>query len=100
MNECSPLMGGEEGGLRYGYLIRKKGRREEFGSLDPDGQEAIKLTIFERGRVDVGSKGAEKVGGPWTLPQSPGVGDARSTGSSLGDIQVTSLAVPRRHQGP
>ena len=51
-------MGGEEGGLRYGYLIRKKGRREEFGSLDPDGQEAIKLTIFERGKVDVGSTGS------------------------------------------
>lgn len=64
-------MGGEEGGPRYGYLIRKKGRREEFGSLDPDGQETIKLTIFERGKVDVGSKGAEKVGGPWTLQWEP-----------------------------
>ena len=65
-------MGGEEGGLRYGYLIRKKGRREEFGSLDPDGQEAIKLTIFERGKVDVGSKGSEKVGGALDTTQEPG----------------------------
>ena len=64
-------MGGEEGGPRYRYLIRKKGRREEFGYLDPDGQETIKLTIFERGKVDMGSKGAGKVGGPWTLQREP-----------------------------
>lgn len=66
-------MGGEEGGPRYGYLIRKKGRREEFGPLDPDGQETIKLTIFERGKVDVGGKGAEKVGGPWARQREPRV---------------------------
>ena len=64
-------MGGEEGGPRYRYLIRKKGRREEFEYLDPDGQETIKLTIFERGKVDMGSKGAGKVGGPWTLQREP-----------------------------
>ena len=79
-------MGGEEGGLRYGYLIRKKGRREEFGSLDPDGQEAIKLTIFERGKVDVGSKGSEKGGGLGHYPGAQVLGtpgaQARVSGTS------------------
>ena len=78
----------------------KKGRREEFGSLDPDGQEAIKLTILREGRWTWGVKGQRRLGALGHFSGSPGVGDTGNTGSSLGDIQATSLDVPRRHQGP